>query len=84
MFVINCKQKTSHIIIDQKKNHTLMFKVLKSIYIFESINTLQVHLNKYSLVCTHIISCRFSSLVVSITECINSCRYVPLIGLLRM
>ena len=50
MFVINCKQKTSHIIIDQKKNHTLMFKVLKSIYIFESINTLQVHLNKYSLV----------------------------------
>ena len=65
----------SYMLTDLKKIHTLMFKLLKSIYIFDSTNRfIYEHiciLNKNSLVCIHVMLCMF--FFFSFTECINSC-----------
>ena len=47
-------------LIDDKKKHPLMFKVLKCIYIFESTNRfIYEHISIDSLVCIHVTLCIF-------------------------
>ena len=67
----NCKKKKKKkkffgVYWSEKRNHSLIFKVLKSIYIFESTNRFTDEHVSTSY-------CVVFSLVVSLTKCINSC-----------